>query len=481
MQTQIQMPTTSSDVERLVDELRGINVFADLSHDSVRWLIEHGNEMIYEAGETVFKQGDIAEWMTIVLEGEMHAQPEGAGLASRIYIARAKEVTGKLPFSRMTHYAGTGRAVVPTRIFRIHIDNFAEMLERIPVLTERLVGVMSDRVREVTRMDEQRDKLTALGKISAGLAHELNNPAAAARRAAQSMREAIEDLRCANQSLDRRELTTEQRAVIANIEREITEHNRQSPMLDSLAKSDLESDINDWLDARHIEDGWRFADKLAEVNMTVACLDELNEHLPTEVLTDALARTAAQLTINRLVEDVETSTTRISELVGAIKEYSYMDQSPRQQVNVQKAIDSTLVIFNHKIKKGIKVTRDYDCELPLIEAYGSELNQVWTNLIDNATDAMRDGHDLYKGELTIKTLCEHDALLVAITDTGAGIPEDVKPRVFEPFFTTKPMGEGTGLGLDAAYRIVRKHAGDIRFESAPGKTTFYVRLPMQHS
>jgi signal transduction histidine kinase len=354
------------------------------------------------------------------------------------------------------------------------------MCQRMPPLIGRLVAVLTDRVREVTRMDEQREKLASLGKLSAGLAHELNNPAAAARRAASGLAELLATARENNVRLNRFALTPQQREYIARFERDTGKRAAQGPVsLPPLEQSDREEQLSGWLEAHQVQDAWKLAPVLVEAGVDSRELDLLVEHIGPEPLSEVFGRVAALLTAATLVREIEHSTARISELVKAIKEYSYMDQAPEQEVDIHSGLDSTLTIMAYKIKKaGVAVAREYDRSLPRICAYGSELNQVWTNLIDNAVDAMSGNGTGSMKQLTVRTAHDPVGVLVEIADTGSGIPPEVQNRIYDPFFTTKPVGEGTGLGLDAVSRIVRKHRGDIRVDSKPGDTRFQVRLPL---
>lgn len=455
----------------LIDDLRKISVFSDLPEEHLVWLASKFEEMPLEPGQTFVRPGDPADSLTVVLEGEIRLQreddPDGP-----VFTAVAGQVTGLLPYSRLTTYRGTGRAVTPTRLARLHKDHFPEMLQRMPQLGQRLVGLMADRIREVTKIEQQRDKLMALGKLSAGLAHELNNPAAAAGRAASSLRESLEAVRDASLRLGRHALSNEQREFIAQFERESGKHPDPASS-DPLEQSDREERITAWLDARRVSDAWKIAPVLADFGIETSRLESLAGVVGDQALSDALTRIASLLTVIKLVGEIETSTRRISELVRAIKEYSYMDQAPVQEIDLHGGIESTLIILGHRLKNGVTVIREYDKSLPRICADGGELNQVWTNLMDNAIDAMHG-----KGELRVRTALELDRVLVEIGDNGPGIPSDVLPRIFEPFYTTKSVGEGTGLGLDTVCRIVRKHHGDIRVESKPGDTRFQVRLPL---
>jgi signal transduction histidine kinase len=333
------------------------------------------------------------------------------------------------------------------------------------------VGIMSDRIRENTRQLEQREKLMSLGKLSAGLAHELNNPAAAARRAAESLRDVVSRLRDVNARLDEHGLSIEQRALLPRFEQEWQTVERSH---DALEKSDRQQALGDWLELRHVEDAWSVASSLAEAGLDVTRLEEVGRRFPTEAIPDVLARISLSLQVGNLVEEIESATSRISELVKAVKEYSYMDQSPVQEIDIHQGLDSTLLILKHQLKQGVNVVREYDRTLPKICARASELNQLWTNLIDNAIAAMDS-----KGELRIRTARELECALVEIQDNGPGIAPEIRDRIFDPFFTTKQVGDGSGLGLDMVRRIVQGHHGDVRFESKPGDTRFQVRLPLQ--
>lgn len=315
----------------------------------------------------------------------------------------------------------------------------------------------------------------ALGKLSAGLAHELNNPAAGVTRAANDLLMTLKELRAADLRLCRHDLTVEQQDTIRKFEDAALDHMPTTAQANSLEQSDKEDLVALWLEGHGVNDAWKLSGNLVEAGIDEEGLQRISDFLEKDAFDDVLARVNAQLSAVKLASEIKVGTTRISELVGAIKEYSYMDQASVQEVDLHRGIESTLLILKYKLKKkNIEVIRDYAEDLPHIKAYGSELNQVWTNLIVNAVDAMSEG-----GTLKIRTKKEPTDVLVEIRDSGAGIPADLRLRIFEPFFTTKPVGEGTGLGLDTVSRIVRKHRGNIRFESKPGDTCFQVRLPLE--
>ena len=470
------VPTTTSPAD-VVEALRRVRVFADLSDEQLQWFADCSEELRFAAGDVMFHKGDKADSMAVYLEGEIHAYWDESD-HDVVYIARAgdpsTEVSGMLPFSRMTEFQATGYAVTDVRLLRFPVSLFPEMMQRMQILVQRLVGIMSDRVRETTTLDQQQDKLMALGKLSAGLAHELNNPAAGATRAANDLIETLKELRAADMRLCSHDLTHQQQESIDAFEKNAIDHTATAQQLNSLDQSDREDEVSEWLEAHGIAEPWKLSANLVEAGMDSAALEQLLGEIPATATIDVLARVNCQLAAAKLAGEIKTATTRISELVGAIKEYSYMDQAKVQELDVHKGLDNTLLILKYKLKKkNITVTRDYAESLPRIKAYGSELNQVWTNLIVNAVDAMSEG-----GKLKVRTKREPTDILVEIRDNGAGIPADARSRIFEPFFTTKPVGEGTGLGLDTVARIVRKHRGNVRFESKPGDTCFQVRLPI---
>jgi signal transduction histidine kinase len=355
----------------------------------------------------------------------------------------------------------------------LHVSHFQEMIERFPDLVTRLVGIMSDRIRTTTRDEQQRGKLIALGKMSAGLAHELNNPAAAAVRAAESLRLAVACMRASELTIDRLGLPAEERARLNQAELELLAAPPE-PDHDPLERSDREQTLGDWLESRDVPHAWQLASTLADAGLGLAQVNSLVDTLPAEVSGAVLNRLGASLSVDNLIAVIESSSQRISELVRAIKEYSYMDQGPEQEIDVHDGIENTLLILGHRLKQNVHVTREFDRTLPKICAFGRELNQVWTNLFVNALDAMHD-----HGELLVRTSREGNRVLVEVIDSGPGIPAEAQPHLFKQFFTTKGPGEGTGLGLEMAARIIRKHRGEITFETKPGRTNFQVRLPMQ--
>jgi signal transduction histidine kinase len=458
----------------LADELRVVPVFADLPAADLDWLAAQMTVVDLAPGGVIIGEGSPADRMLILLAGEVRIRVEGSGSEAITRVFQPGAISGLLPYSRMTNFPATIRALTQARVASLPVDRFPEMLARIPVLGPRLVGMLSDRIRDFTKLQDQQEKMAALGKISAGLAHELNNPAAAARRAVSSLRDAFQTFREAAARLDAHPLSAEQRAAVPALERELAQRATAPAPMDSLERSDCEEAIAACLLRHGVARAWEMAPALVDAGSDPAWFDRVYAQFPAEAWPDFLARIAASLTIGTLLDQIENSTGRISDLVRAIKEYTYMDQGPDQEVDIHHGLETTLLMLRHRLKQGITVKLDFDRTLPKICARGSELNQVWTNLIDNAADAM-DG----KGELRIRTARELDCLLIEIGDNGPGIPPEVQTHIFEPFFTTKGVGQGTGLGLDTAARIVREHRGDITVQSVPGDTRFQIRLPFE--
>jgi signal transduction histidine kinase len=467
------MTTDSPPRPPLEAALRQIEIFSDLRDDQLQWFSSNSEELRLCPGDLLLREGDPADALFVVLEGEVRGRHENGGTDTSGFVGRAGQVIGMLPFSRMTTFPLTARATVPAWMLRLRKDRFQEMLQRIPELLPRLIGVMADRIREYSRAEQQRDKLSALGKLSAGLAHELNNPASAAGRAAESLREYMRELRRINQELDDASLSCQERTSLASFENQLIGRLASASPRDALEQSDLEEELASWLNRHNVANAPRLASGLVEAGVDRVSLEKLDAKFRGDVLSPILARVVSSVGAERLTREIEASTSRISELVRAIKEYTYMDQAPEQEVDVHRGIESTLTMLKFRLKHGVQVKRDFAPDLPRIFAHGSELNQVWTNLVDNAIDAMGG-----KGELTIRTSRELDYVLVEVTDSGPGIPASVKPHIFEPFFTTKGVGEGTGMGLDTVYRIVRAHRGEISVDSKPGRTSFQIRLPL---
>jgi len=455
-------------------ELLQLPLFVDESPEAVDWISNQMEVRRLEAGEVFVREGDPATEFHVILEGEIHFRRDGDRSAN-VFVVASGQAIGVLPFSRMKAWSARGWAVQATRIGAMNASHLRELVYRAPALAQRLVSEMTDRARTFTRMEESSNRLLALGKLSAGLAHELNNPASAAVRSSARLREVLTERYKHVMALRGEVLPERAREIMSDLTQAITECLTTPGAMDALEQADLESDLADWLEAVGVPG--ELASGLVDARVTVAQLRPLASLVSTEVLALGLRILVADHEIFCLTRELEEASRRISDLVQAVKTYSYMDQSPVAEVDVEQGIDVTLRMFQHQLKHGVQVTRQFDENLPRIRANGSALNQIWTNLIDNALDAMESLPPEQPKELHVKTCVERDGILVEITDNGPGIPAEVQSRIFEPFFTTKPVGEGTGLGLDIVQRIIRNHKGSIRVESNPGRTAFQVRLP----
>jgi signal transduction histidine kinase len=394
-----------------------------------------------------------------------------------LFIGRSGQMTGLLPFSRMKSYGGQGFAATDVWALLVHRSLFPQMLTAIPSMTQRIVSTLLDRVREVTRIEQQAEKLTALGKLAGNLAHELNNPASAAQRAASGLNEELRANRKNRFKLINLCLTDEQISAVKTWELKVLVGPVHSPDVPETQHASVsllarEESIRAWLAELDCPEPWDVAAPLAEQGITVDELNELRAVLPPDATCVSLQFFARYLRSARSIDTLLNSTARIFDLITAVKDYSFMDRAPILEVDVSAGLDATVQMLQSRMSN-VKVTRDYEPALPTISAYGSELNQVWTALIENALDALGN-----TGEIRLTCRQESDMLLIEIWDTGPGIPPELQDRIFEPFFTTKAPGQGLGLGLDNAMRIVRKHRGHISVKSEPGSTCFRVRLPL---
>ncbi|MDP9039961.1 MAG: ATP-binding protein [Acidobacteriota bacterium] len=480
-------PVLPTPPEQIVQALRSIQPFEGMSDEEFLWLARNGIEQKAPPGALLFHEGDPPTGMNIMLRGEVHIRRAQSGNLS-FFIARMGQISGVLPFSRMKGYGGTGFAAGEVWTLDIPKHKFPDMLAAIPSMAQRCVSVLLNRVREVTRMEMQAEKLTALGKLAANLAHELNNPASAAQRSAASLFSEIREFGDKKQQLGVVLSEEGQYAAYqqwARLTREKMAGFRSRAILpdNPLDLSDREDIFRRWLEAHHVEEPWTIAADLAESPITIAHLDELANAISPKALAVSAAAFSSSLRVERMAETVLDSTVRIFDLISAIKDYSYMDQAPIQEIDLPQSLDTTLTMFTSRLEH-VTVHRQYQPGLPQISAYGSELNQVWTELIENALDAMSqntpDGAAAGTLRLHAASLGS-DMVSVEVWNTGPEIPPDIVSRIFEPFYTTKPPGQGLGLGLDTVTRIVSKHNGAVTVRSDHTGTCFQVRLPIERA
>ena len=462
--------------ESIAEALDHIGPLHGMPFEDRLWLAHNGLERIAAAGDILFEEGAPSEHMMLILKGEIHVRRQRSGPMS-LFIGRSGQMTGLLPFSRMKSYGGQGFATTDVWALLVHRSLFPQMLTAIPSMTQRIVSTLLDRVREVTRIEQQAEKLTALGKLAGNLAHELNNPASAAQRAASGLNEELRANRKNRFKLINLCLTDEQISAVKTWELKVLVGPVHSPDVPETQHASVsllarEESFRAWLAELDCPEPWDVAAPLAEQGITVDELNELRAVLPPDATCVSLQFFARYLRSARSIDTLLNSTARIFDLITAVKDYSFMDRAPILEVDVSAGLDATVQMLQSRMSN-VKVTRDYEPALPTISAYGSELNQVWTALIENALDALGN-----TGEIRLTCRQESDMLLIEIWDTGPGIPPELQDRIFEPFFTTKAPGQGLGLGLDNAMRIVRKHRGHISVKSEPGSTCFRVRLPL---
>jgi signal transduction histidine kinase len=447
-------------------------LFPELTEEFLAELQSYGEVVEFADGDILFREGQRDYPFYAVLSGQIRVTKQMGAEQMTLALHHRGQFPGEISMLTGGPAIANGVAVGPLTAIRVDIACFRQFVGSDDPLARSVVTAIAGRTHQVEAHSRQQDKLAALGKLSAGLAHELNNPAAAARRSAQLMRDALDSLRVQSIRHDCR-FTEAQRNLLLEVEADLHSHATQQPTMDALERSDREDELASWLSDHNIEDAWDLAPTLVDAGFTLSCLDELAQDLQGDSLAAAIAWVEKSLRAANLAAEIQSATTRISELVAAMKEYTYMDRADFQLTDVHRGLESTLTIFGPRFKKtAIQVERHFDPNLPAICAHPGELNQVWTNLIDNALDAMGA-----QGKLTLATRAAEDGVIVTIGDTGPGIPPELQARIYEPFFTTKPVGQGTGLGLDIVYRIIRvRHGGDIQVHSTPGDTRFEVFL-----
>jgi signal transduction histidine kinase len=475
-------PETPTPIPQIVVALRSVAPLDGLTDAEYTWLATHGKERMGVEGTLIFREGEPAAYLNFILSGEVHVRRRNSGPMA-LFIGRAGQMTGKLPYSRMKSYGGDGYTVGSSWVLDIHESLFADMLRAIPSMGQRSVSTLLDRVREITRMEQQAEKLTALGKLAANLAHELNNPASAAQRSAASLFGELREYGEQKYRLGTLCLSDKEREDyknwFKNARERMAAYSSHALVLQSpLAVSDREDLILRWLEDRKIPNAWKIAPALAETKLPADLLDELAETVRPEILAAAVSTVASSLRVERMAETVVYSTVRIFDLISAIKDYSYMDQAPIQDIEIPQSLENTLTMFSSRLQR-VTIERDYDPSLPAISAYGSELNQVWTALIENALDAIDASGN--PGILRLSAHYTAGMASVEVWDNGTGIDPTIQYRIFEPFFTTKAPGRGLGLGLDTAQRIVNKHSGFLSVEGKPGSTCMQVRLPLDQA
>ncbi len=458
----------------LVSQLQALPVFADIPPEALQWLVDTSEYRCYEEGEKIFSPGEPVSEMEILLDGQCSIRVATTHGMQEIALWEAGAVIGLLPFSRMKEARANGIALKPCYVLALHRDHFTEMVNRSYRMTQALVARMSDRVRDFTSNSVQQEKLAALGKLSAGLAHELNNPAAAMVRNAGELYRKVHATPERFKAIMTMGITPEQTDRVNQILFSRIE-NAGSLNLSLMEREEKLDELLDWLEEQEVEEPDDIAETFVDYGMSTGELNLIAGTVGQHALPAVLWWLESTLSLERLVEEIQEASNRISTLVSSVKEYSHMDRSTAfEPVALSKGLRTTLRMLKHKLReKGVAVHTDWPESLPKVNGYAGELNQVWTNLISNAVDALPEEG----GQLRITAQSDRDSVFVSVEDNGSGIPEDIQGRIFEPFFTTKPMDQGTGMGLDIVKKIVERHQGSISVESEPGRTVFRLRFP----
>ncbi len=465
-----------------IEELKNIIALRDLPDEHLEWIMDHSDYMEYKDGDLIFKKGDAIDYMAMIIEGQIDYYSNVNGKLVFYFSFRNDDlsggVTGVLPYSRLRNSSGNSYAVGKVRGLRLNKKYFPEMEKLNPAFTQRLIGYMTERARVFATTQMQQEKVSALGKLAAGIAHELNNPAAAIDRISEVLDSRLtlnieltgELLKC---NIDP--------ALIRNI-REIAEskgNNRFRKMrITALERMQMEDKLNDWLSEKGFEETGELAETFTDAGFSLDDLEKINTDVGSEAFQKILKWLENLLSSQQIIRDLEDASERITNLVGAIKSHVHMDRlDTLHYTDVHKDIEDTLILLGYKIRdKNITVEKKFCDNMPEVEVYSGDLNQVWTNIIDNAIYAVPEN-----GEIIIETKCDQKDIIVSIIDNGAGIPKEIMSRVFDPFFTTKKMGEGTGIGLDMVKGIISRHNGDIKVNSVPGRTEFVLCIPISQS
>ena len=449
-----------------------------LSDEQLDWLLKKGECVYFETGDEMISENKRQDGFYIVLDGDFEVLKQTGDAKVVIAIQGNGAILGEMSVVADIPPIATVRALRRSQVLKISRDLFHQFITDNPTIAFDLLRTMMMRLKNMEKMLGQREKLASLGTLAAGLAHELNNPAAAARRSASQLRQTINVWINSRSGINALNLNPELNEIVMLRLREdieLHDHTHMEFPEDPIERGDRESALETWLEGYGMEDAWEYAPILAEYGWNPEELVEWVKDFKDVQVPVILRWLATGYLVHSLIDEINNGTERVSEIVTAVKSYTYLDEAPRKAVDIHEGLENTLIILKHKLKQGVTVQREYDRNLPKLEANGGELNQVWTNLIDNAIDAMGG-----QGTLRLKTSQQDECIVVEISDDGPGIPPEVQPHIFEPFFTTKEPGKGTGLGLHVTYSIIQKHQGRIQVESEPGNTRFVISLPLKN-
>ncbi len=457
--------------------LKKVPLFADMPETDLERLCEMVDEVTLNVGQILFLEGSPGDRAYVIKEGQLDILQQYAGREVLVAVRQSGDVIGEMALVEDMPRSATVRAKTNTLLLAIHKDQFNKLLDMSSSAARALVTTVLNRWRATEVVRRQSDKMAQLGTLTAGVAHELNNPAAAVKRGADQFQETMGRLWEAFAQLGDLGLTLQQKTALQEIG-ETTQIGASRPLLlDAVSRSDREYEVETWLEAHEVPDAWELAPTLTDLDMDVEQLETLAAHFSPKQFPVVVNWLSVSFASHSLLAEIGQGAGRISEIVKALKSYSYLDQAPVQDVDIHEGLDNTLLILRHKYKQGISVRREYAPDLPKVQAFGSELNQVWTNILDNAADAL-ESQKAPPPVVVISTSWDHDWVTIQIEDNGPGIPDHIQAKIFDPFFTTKPPGKGTGLGLNISYNIIiHKHRGDIKVYSQPGRTSFVVKIP----
>lgn len=503
------MPSSLKTVHLKPNLLRRVPVLAKLPELKLQWMINQGREIKLQPGGLLRAEGTLADCMFVLLEGSLQMTQRVGNQDMLLKRHDDPTLIGEVPLLMgVPEFWASGRAITPCYILELSAETFWQFMGLCPTLATTVLRTMVERVQEAQVLAQHRERLISLGTLAAGLAHELNNPASAARRAARELREVFPILQTQTLKLTHQSLAEDQREFLTTLQQDAIARTQEAPLLDPLTRSDREDQVIKWMDSHSIKNGWQLASTFVNAGIDNDWLDQIPARLAKRCLYEILLWLDATLAVVGLLNTLERSTGRVHQLVEAVQDYSSLDLADLQPVDIHEGLESTLMILEHKLR-GVTVIRDYADDLPTVQSHEHELEQVWMNIIDNAISAVMDRFDsrsssvraevalhtsplmiptgwqgtanhsfqVERPTILIQTRCEADWVLVEVSDNGTGIPAEVQPHIFEPFFTTKGVGKGTGLGLNTSYKIIEQHGGGIRVTSRPGNTCFQVRLP----
>jgi signal transduction histidine kinase len=455
-------------------DLRKSPLFTGLSDDELQQLMDNAKPVSLRAGEYLMRQGDPGDSAFVVVKGEFEVNKQSGQSVIKIDVRNPGDVLGEMALLSRSPRSASVIAITDCETLCISQENFEKLLSTSSTAALAVLHWVMSRLSQNDALLHQQERMAALGTLSAGLAHELNNPAAAAQRSAAELNKALLKWQALTHEIESVAFKENQTEWLNEFMKDATRRFESPVKLEALEKIDRVDQLQSWLEAKGVESAWEIAPAMVNFGWEVESLESLRTSSFFNLSVQWLGTSCLMM---ELLAEVQHTTERVAEIVRAVKSYSYLDQAPLLEVDVHEGLENTLIIMQHKLKKGVTVKREYAPNLPRIEAYASELNQVWTNIIDNAVDAMRGN-----GEIVLRTFTEDDNVVIEFADNGPGIPEDILMRIYEPFFTTKPPGQGTGLGLHISHDIIANHhRGQLLVRSKPGETVFKAVLPVKIS